>query len=84
MMWCSITYMGASSRRKAQPRQRFKKRRRIVRKHAFGEFNGDLRRADARLADNIASLRQFGIADQVDKQLGAKKLAIYLPSAHRV
>lgn len=29
--------------------------------------------ADARLADNIASLRQFGIADLVEKQLGAKK-----------
>jgi flagellar protein FlgJ len=29
--------------------------------------------ADARLADNIAGLRQFGIADLVEKQLGAKK-----------
>jgi flagellar protein FlgJ len=29
--------------------------------------------ADARLADSIAGLRQFGIADLVEKQLGAKK-----------
>lgn len=29
--------------------------------------------ADARLADNIAGLRQFGIANLVEKQLGAKK-----------
>jgi len=29
--------------------------------------------ADARLADTVAGLRQFGIADLVEKQLGAKK-----------
>jgi flagellar protein FlgJ len=29
--------------------------------------------ADARLADNMAGLRQFGIADLVEKQLGPKK-----------
>lgn len=29
--------------------------------------------ADARLADNMAGLRQFGIADLVEKQLGTKK-----------
>jgi peptidoglycan hydrolase FlgJ len=28
--------------------------------------------ADARLADNMASLRQFGIADLVERQLGAQ------------
>jgi peptidoglycan hydrolase FlgJ len=28
--------------------------------------------ADARLADSMASLRQFGIADLVERQLGAK------------
>jgi peptidoglycan hydrolase FlgJ len=29
--------------------------------------------ADAKLADNMASLRQFGIADMVEKQLQARK-----------
>lgn len=29
--------------------------------------------ADARLADSLAGLRQFGIADLVEKQLGVKK-----------
>lgn len=29
--------------------------------------------ADARLADSMATLRQFGIADLVEKQLGARK-----------